>query len=337
MYSISSPKQYRSAFREPCFVVGDVAAASDMTITADGNPVGVKRIYPIGAATINPGPYIRRAFSIEPALRNSLVPFVCAGRSVACQISSGAYRSDTVYLTGGTEDAPVGEILSAAPETVVLRRGEYDEIPFITAGRSVVMNAVFFHDGGERRENLNSQLTDRRMMVMCVSMDLMCLYFTGLTGLDAEHLRRFTLEFTMPAAPEGPEIVIRRNYLFDRSAGSGVRLAWINRYGAIDCHTFPVRSESRVAGSRTRVETPAGYRTVATATEQSTTLLSGPCDERTAEWLAEVFSSPAVWVVSGSSTKRVEVAGGGVDLLPLQPSTVAVTISPASKTVSRKL
>jgi hypothetical protein len=98
-----------------------------------------------------------------------------------------------------------------------------------------------------------------------------------------------------------------------------------------------VCEEFRSEGSRTRIETPAGYKTVATAARQSLKLLSDPCDAPTAEWLSELFSSPAVWLITGTEYEKVEVASGETVATPLQPTVVSVTISPAAVNISRKL
>jgi hypothetical protein len=203
------------------------------------------------------------------------------GRVASCFIEVPGFTSAAVALTGGTEDAPLNTILSAAPATVRIRPGEKDEIAVITAGGMEV---------------------------------------TVVEGGSA-----------------GIEAIPGRRYILDVVSKGGRRLAWVNRYGAIDYHTFPVAGEVRSTGGRTRIYSPGGYRTVATEAYRSETLLSEPCDAATAEWLAEIFSSPAVWTVDGSTCERVEVAGGEVACSPARPSVVSVTLSCPVKTVSRKL
>ncbi len=122
----------------------------------------------------------------------------------------------------------------------------------------------------------------------------------------------------------------------DRTSKEGRRLAWLNRFGAGDYHTFPVVAETRVSGERTRIFTRDGYRTVATDAAASEIVLSEPCDAATAMWLAGIFSSPAVWRITGPEFERVEVSGGEVRSSPLQPQTVRVEVLPAGKSVSRK-
>lgn len=114
------------------------------------------------------------------------------------------------------------------------------------------------------------------------------------------------------------------------------RLAWVNRYGAIDYCTFPCVAGGRIEGRRGTIYTSDGYRTVATASETTETLLSAPCDAATVGWLSEIFSSPSVWIVNGTEYTRVEVAGGSAEYSPAYPGVVSLTVGPAERAVSRR-
>jgi hypothetical protein len=174
------------------------------------------------------------------------------------------------------------------------------------------------------------------ILAAVVDVDAVCQAFSRQTGAAADELADFTVRLRLEQQGFVGRVLERR-YIIDRGVGGGRRLAWLNRFGAVDYHTFPIVEEFRSGGSRTRIETPAGYRTTATVAQQSVKLLSEPCDTQAAEWLSEVFSSPAVWMVDGGSCERVEVAAGEVVCSPLEPAIVSVVVSPATINVSREL
>jgi hypothetical protein len=335
------PRPYQSVFSEACFTLGGVqdSGGLDIAICSPGiaGPLGVKRFYGTGAASVsvNAAPYVRRLFSPGPMC--GLMPGLhkADGRVVSCYIEAPGYSSAAVPLTFGVEDCPQDVILSAAPETVKIRPGERDEISVITSGGVIKPVVVFSHSGIEYTDDSCPPANSEGMMTVVVDAIAVREAFELSTGAPASEMTGFSVELPVGSGTSGGTVLLRR-YLIDRTSMGGRRLAWINRYGAIDYHTFPTVTETGLSGGRTRIFTPAGYRTVATAAETSETLVSEPCDGTMAAWLAEIFSSPAVWQIDGTGFERVEISNGGAVFSPLYPRTVSVTVSPGTKVVSRK-
>jgi hypothetical protein len=360
MEIISIPRQYMSAFDSPCFEISGVATPLDVVIGSDSEtpgrprPVGSKRIYPASRVSVNAGPYVRQGLVIEPVFGEktaektetgiptaALTPIAVPKRTLSCLISAGGLNSAAAILTGGTEDAPLGAILSAAPEKVSIRPGETDEIAFITGGSPLMVDLTWETTGGEVTETLTDGLSHHGMIVVPVDADSVAALFETRTGVPADKLQGFRIELRTPDNPD-----TTRRYTLDRTSTGGKRLAWVNRFGAVDYHTFPVVAESRHSGSRTRIETPAGFRTGATGGGSVERLLSAPCDPSMARWLAEIYSSPAVWVVGYNPQKaaipgvekieKVEVAGGSITATAEKPTRAMVDIAPVRRTVSRR-
>jgi hypothetical protein len=309
----------------------------DIEISSPGRlePLGVKRIYASGAAVVNVAPYARRLLDPKPMCDSPAGIFVGPGRAASCYIYSPGLSTEAVMLCGGTEHAPMNTMLSEAPPEVKIAPGERDEIPVISQDR-VVPELHFTHNGVSYTDHPFGQRNASGILAAVIDLDTVWRSFTARTRADAGLLERFTVRLRLEQ--QGfTERIVERHYVIDRSGRRGRRLAWVNRYGAIDYHTFPVVDEFRSGGSRTRMETPAGYRTMATTASRSVRLLSGPCDPMTAEWLSEIFSSPAVWTVDGAEYEKVEVSRGEVVCSPLRPSTVSVVLSPSAANVSRKL
>lgn len=340
MNVIAFPKAYGSAFCDACFALAGVEAPSgvDIEIRRPGRsePLGVKRIYATGGAVINVAPYVRGLFAPEPLCGDTSGVVVPAGRLATCYISAPGMSSAAVELSCGTEDAPSDAILSTAPRVVKIRPGERDEISVIAPCGLRQAAFVFRHGGVEYIDDLQGAIVLSGMATMVVDANDAVRRFEVVTGASGEEMREFEAVIRI-AGVDGEDIRVGHYYVFDRDSKGGRRLAWLNRYGAVDYHTFPEKSEIRSAGGRTRIEVADGYRTVATSSERQETLLSEPCDGSAAEWLAELFSSPAVWTVDGRMCEKAEVADGAVEYSPDRPARVSVTLSEPRKTVSRKI
>lgn len=331
------PPAYGSAFRPACLVLSGVEAPAGVDIeirsAVGGEVLGVKRIYSSDEASVNVAPYIRRFLAPTPMCGSTAGIYVGTARAASCFLSAPGFTSDAVMLCAGVEDAPANVLLSASPPVVKIAPGERDEMGIISGSR--VYCEVSFSRSGTLYTEQIGQRNAAGSLAAVIDADAVCRAYASRTGGAADELTDFTVRLRLEQAGfEGR--VIERRYTVDRGARTGRRLAWVNRYGAVDYHTFPVCEEFRSGGSRTRIETPAGYRTVATAAGQSLKLLSEPCDAAGAEWLSELFSSPAVWMVEGPEFEKVEVAAGEMVSTPLQPAIVSVTVSPAAVNVSRK-
>lgn len=331
------PARYGSAFRPACFTLAGVQAPQGVDIeirSVAGNALlGVKRIYSAEGASVNVSPYVRRLLDPVPMCDRAAGIHLGTARAASCYLSAPGFVSNAVMLCGGTEDAGANVLLSAAPPVVRIAPGEKDEMGIISEGR--VSQVITFRRGNTAYTEQTGQRNADGSLTAVVDVDDVCRIYASRTGAGADELSEFTVRLRLEQAGfEGR--VVERKYVIDRSVRTGRRLAWINRYGAVDYHTFPVAEEFRSEGSRIRVETISGYRTVATAARQSLKLLSEPCDAASAEWLSEVFSSPAVWMAGGAGLEKVEVAAGEVVCSPLQPTIVSVVISPSVPNVSRK-
>ncbi len=311
------PPEHGSAFRPACFTLAGVQAPGGIDIEirsgAGNEPLGVKRIYSSGEASVNVAPYVRRLLEPSPMCGGAAGIHVGTARTATCFLFAPGFVSETVTLCGGSENALPNILLSAAPSVVKIAPGEKDEMGIISGDR--VYCDISFSRGEIHYIEPMGQRNAAGMLAAVIDADAVCRAYASRTGGEASEPADFTVRLRLDQ-PGFESAVIERKYILERNVRTGRRLAWINRYGAVDYHTFPVCEEFRSGGGRSRIETPAGYRTVATRMEQSLKLLSEPCDAPTAEWLSELFSS--------------------LICSPLQPTIVSVTVSPAALNVSRK-
>jgi hypothetical protein len=336
------PKAYQSMFRPACFTLEELQPSGgvDIEISAVGRhePLGVKRLYPAATdttATINVAPYARRLFNPAPMCGSEAGIYPAAGRHATCFVSGGGATSRSVTLCGGTQDAEWNRLLSAAPAAVRIAPDERDEMSVIS--EDWIGPVVTFDRGGVSYTDTSMGRCNAEGVVTAViDAAAVAQRFRSLTGGATSELTGFTVRLKLDQ-PGFTARMIERKYIVDRTPRAGRRLAWVNRYGVIDYHTFPACEEFRSTGARTRVETSAGPRTVATRAVQSLKLISEPCGAVEAEWLSELFSSPAVWMIYGTDFEKVEVDSGKVVCSPLQPTVVSVVVSPAVGALSRKI
>jgi hypothetical protein len=251
------------------------------------------------------------------------------GRHVSCHISGAGVVSRPAILCGGSCDGQPNTLLSASPADHTIAPGERDEMSVVSEDR--LRAEIAFTRGGVTHTDTSIESPAvEGVATLVIDADDIAARFRRLTGGSAEELTAFTVTLRPTQAGFENRRLVRR-YTVDRTPRTGRRLAWINRLGTIDYHTFPVAAEFRSGGSHTLVETSSGPRTVATGATQSLRLLSRPCTASEAEWLSEIFSSPAVWTVDGTGFERVGVAPGEVVCTPLSPTVVSVVISPLSQ------
>lgn len=339
MNVIEYPAAYQSAFRPALFVLNGVSAAEGIDVSilpASGTqPLGVKRIYGEGEITVNAAPYVRGLLSPEPLCGQSIGVTCDQRRYAGCRISADGYTSPEVFLTGGTEDAVPGRILSAAPSGMKIRPGERDEISVVAAaGAAVKPFIVFTHGGAEYTVDSLQEGSGAGMHTFVVDSGEVVRMFSEKTGAGASEMKGFTA--MLRVSDSGGDTYLTRRYTFDTSPHNGRRLAWVNRYGAIDYYTFPATAEQTASGVKERIASASGIRVVAASRGESLTLES---DYETAEtlcWLAEIFSSPRVWSVGGGGVAEVDVADSAAGFDPMLPGRLAVKISPVTTPVSRK-
>lgn len=327
----ADPTLYGSVFRPVCFELTEVDAPEGLDVRIldmSFRELGAKRFYAQGGLTIDVGPYMRALLAPEPIVSKGHGCHKVPERVAEALLAIGDVTSGCMSM-GGTDDTPVGAIGSAAPVRVSIRPGERDEIPLIPREGTTAPKITFTHGGVLHTDlSLGGAPYVTSPLAVVVDVDTVLAAWRRLTGAAYDALAEFTVEVCSEEA---------RIYTLDHYGSGGVRLAWLNRFGGVDYHTFPTVRQTLFEGSRTRVATINGFRTLATAAAQSTRLVSAPCSEGESMWLSEIFSSPVVWRIAGTAFERVEVSAGRVETSPLKPTVVELTIEEPTASVSRKL
>jgi hypothetical protein len=335
----SYPIAYQSAFRPALFVLADVEAPNGLDVevlpAASSNVLGVKRIYGTGQFAVNASPYISSLLAPEPLCSESMGLVFGPRRYAGCRVKAAGNTSPVAYLTAGIDNAPVGSILSAAPTTLTIRPCEKDEISVITGGGSVTPTITFFHNGSEYTDDIFLSDFGAGVLTFVVDQAAVAQKFSSRTGLDGQDMREFTVVLRL-TLQGGQYAYVRRKYIVDTTPHRGHRLAWINRYGAIDYYTFPDTTLRTLSGGRGRIISATGWSAISTETEDWTLLTSDYEQGSTLEWLAEILSSPRVWIIERDVATEIDVADGAVSFDPTLPGNLTVRVRPSAVSISRQ-
>jgi hypothetical protein len=335
----SYPAAYQSAFRPALFKLLAVDAPEGLDVevlpATGSEALGVKRIYGGGEFVVNVAPYICPQLSPEPLYGEQMGLVLNQSCYAGCRVRVSGITTPVVFLTGGTHDAPIGAIMSAAPAKLIIRPGEKDEISVISDGGVVKPSVKFTHNGNEYTDDIFLSNYGAGVHTFVVDEAVVAQKFVSQTGLDTDRMREFTVELRLTMSGGG-YLYLRRHYVVDRTPYGGKRLAWINRYGVVDYYTFPIIDSRTLSGGRGCILSSTGWSAVETEAEEWTLLTSDYEQADTLEWLAELLSSPRVWTIEGDEAIEVDVADGEVSFDPSLPENITVKVRPRATVVSRK-
>ena len=89
----------------------------------------------------------------------------------------------------------------------------------------------------------------------------------------------------------------RIRYVFRPMGLNGVRIAWINKYGALDFWNFDHLREENIAVQTEKIYTKDGYVPISMEKEKQITIETKELPKAALEALSYILCSPAVWLV----------------------------------------
>lgn len=327
----TQPKAWSSVGGAVCFELADVdyphkqAKVAIESPAQPSVPLGVKAMYPAEdrSLVVNVAPYLRSLLDPQPILDKSTGATLAAFRTAPVRLAVTplslqlAYNTPYVNLAAGRENLEVNTILSAGPERVVVAPTDRDEFSLVTTA-IVQPTLVFKHGNTTYTDSSMNTILAKEMIAMVVDVPDCIRRAATKAGIEEDEVDAFTIRLKLSTS--GGNVYLEKFYTVDRRPSRGVRLAWINRFGAIDYHTFPVVESTRSRG--TNVGTPAAR------CEEETRLISEPCDENRAGWLAEILSSPNVWKMEGTTKTSLKIADGEILTSPLKPTYITLAVTP---------
>lgn len=198
----------------------------------------------------------------------------------------------------------IGRVVNAS---ITVDRTPSGEVPLLCADKQPVANRFM------------SDL--RRRNVMPGQLDELAVYVTGpavvacgadqLILTEGMHYVAFRIPQHAPKRFEaqlrslGSEVLDRITYRIEPS--DGVRLAWINAYGAIDYWNFGTRRKTSTKFNREKIYTEQGYSTTSLQADTTQTVSSRPMPQAQTEVLSRIFRAEAVWLIDGERVCPIDI------------------------------
>lgn len=306
MKLIRQPEDFSPAFQEILYTVALEEGKKGAEVSIFNSPVtekiGIKQVGESLEFTLNVADYVRSQIRLEP---------VSFRESGIIHTPERAYNSCIAYDTwacrvphiAGKVAVTTNRLLSGRLNRT-LGEDEQDEVSWIAEEGPVSARAIFQGKNGSLEIYLGRREVKEREMVTLI------LNGSHLGKLLAQQERKWADFSTMSVLihhdfqPVG-ELSCR---LDDPNEGK-TRLCWWNRYGGIDYHTFEsppetvmIRAKEAIsAGNGTVVLPSKSHKKIKAATAYTT--------EKQAEELAELLSSPQVWLVQEAHFIPVTITG----------------------------
>lgn len=254
--------------------------------------VATQFLHSVTEAQVNIAPYI------EPT--SSHIPSQCKCISIADtplishHIRIGDVVSEPVLTWLNTEAIVLPSLISSMPQTRRISREECDEIALMVGGGKNISVAI----SSDLDEYVDIQhYTTTGCAILSIS------------PMDFDEKCRCI------------DVVIRCNdqqignlhYNIVPALNGSVRVAWISEYGSIERYSFPAAISSKHLSKRQIIRTTEGWHAANGSTEYSMSLCSHYEPRATIEALAQIVSSPKVWIENEKGCDEVAVTSSVVE------------------------
>lgn len=226
--------------------------------------------------TINLTPYLRESVELKPIITGLYTSEGCAV-SVTITMQGTAYNSGYSYTIG--EDAQdLGHCTSDLPYRVIAQ------------GQTDVVTVYLSQDESAGIEANGIQLNDAQN--------------NGVGTLTAINIKPTTniVKVTkyLDDLSEGYSHDIR--YIYRPMGLNGKRIAWLNRYGALDFWNFDYLREQSFGATAETIYTHNGYQKIARTAEKVFVMETREATREALDALSFIIASPAVWIVNDDLT-----------------------------------
>lgn len=317
-----TPEPFSPAFGEILYTLSleESEKGEEISIfnSAVTEKIGVKKATDAPLFTLNVGDYVRSQVDIEPFGRQPCGIVEASGRMWKSCIAYRDWAAECLHTAGVAALEP-NEPMSDAPRRS-LAAGEQDEIAWVADTGTVFARALF---STEENETVEMRLDEREVaqpeiVALILNADDLDLRLRE-RGKKWGDFRAFSVEIHTALGR-----VARFDYRIRAANGSGRRLAWWNRYGGVDFHTFEaVRREEAVVERNLPVSSRS---------RRAWTLATAASTREQGRWLAALAAAPRVWAVEGDRFIPVEVADSKVSVFDPKELGVEVTVVEAQTT-----
>ncbi len=328
------PDNWQGAFGEVLYTVKSDEEELQITEVsvaeaASSDLLGIKRFYGAGTHTVNISDYLQARIKVQPLETVTSEFDTPGGRMVSVQVTARARAagsnssseteddsdqtaivSELRTFTAGMETASVGKLLSHRPDLVEIACGECDELSLVAPAGPLSALVTLYGADGEQQTTIEEVVTTQTP----AETELDSTTQTG-RGIVALHLNTTDFATTVGRndqlkveiqSSDGQTLAARR-YRLIAPRREGMRLCWLNSSGGLDYYTFAQVEQEVWEAEKNRAYTRDGYTVYGSQGIREYTLRSAPEPQATRRWLAELISSPAVWIVTEEGYLRADI------------------------------
>ncbi len=297
---IEIPDDYSSAYSGALYRLCDMLGASSVDVEIidvdRGETLGIRRLRHLEDGLLNIAGYLSRALDPQPLPEMGMGWQLPVGRDVGVCLLSGDLLTDPCRFVASLEGLRECRLLSDLRHRS-LAPGERDELSLLLPACHVEAQASVCGDV----QRVVVAAADHGGGLLSLALDGSAL--VELLPADTEAVE---MDVVVDGRP-----VASLCYLLGAPMSDGVRLGWLNRYGAVDYFTFRALQRHLVCDKES-VMTPSGALTVSSRGSAEWLLSSGylSCHDATA--VAELLCSPRVWLMEGATATPHQITDHSV-------------------------
>lgn len=226
--------------------------------------------------TINIAPYLRERLNIEQPIISGKYTDYDAAVPVEVTINGELIESGSSYTLGEyaggpqcASDLPYRVIAHGQTDVVTVYLDAYNSAD-ITANNQQIESVQ--HSGISTLVAMNIQPTTEQIKV-------------------SKYLDDYSTSYSQDI-----------RYIFRPMGMNGKRIAWLNRYGAVDFWNFDYLREQSFGATAETIYTHNGYKKIARTAEKVFVMETREATREALDALSFIIASPAVWVVNDDLT-----------------------------------
>jgi hypothetical protein len=305
MQIINTPEPFSPAFGEILYAVAltEEERGAEIAIfnSAGQAMIGIKKATEVPEFSLNVADFLRSQVTIEPLPRQVCQIIEAPDRLFRSLIAHGDWTASQLHTAG---IVPVGmNEAMCDPGLRSLGPDEQDEIGWVAGAGTHFARALFPITGKDPLEIQlgRIEIAEPRMLALIVNSDDLDL---GLQqrGWGWDDFDRFTVEIHF-----NYQKITAFEYVVRPSNRSKTRLAWWNRQGAIDFHSFESTSREERLFEKREADTGNRKMPVSAQCQLIRTLHTAHTTREQALRLSQIVGSPQVWIAEGDTFIPVEI------------------------------
>lgn len=251
------------------------------------------RLHNAISTTINIAPYIARLSGYAPA--TTRYTSFAEAPVARYKIRIDEVESEEVVVSiNNHKIGSTPALVSDFPTSRRLAKGENDEVLFVAEAGKIVVAELTANTG----ETLHLEyLPTTELSTLIISLE----------DFDSD------IETLDVALYSEDEVFARLHYTVVPATKSATRLAWLSECGAIEQYTFPVSHQVKHSTEKQSVMTSRGVCSAHHKTKFTISLCSRFEPRATLKALAQIISSPKVWMLHKGGYELVEVATTNIE------------------------